>query len=157
MKLSGQDNGIGTVVGGNVRLQGTLKDSNDITVHGTVEGEVISSKSIQVTETAVIKGPVIGEVVTVAGSVKGSIEAKNKLEIVQSGKVTGSISAGILIIHAGAQFNGKSAMIGEKSEKEEEKSSEPTEDKNDLLDKLVKGQTDKKNQEADKKNEFELE
>jgi cytoskeletal protein CcmA (bactofilin family) len=75
-----------------------------------VEGEVISDKVVHITETATIKGPVTAETVIVAGNVKGSIEAKNKLEILATGKVNGSISAQALIIQDGATFNGKSVM-----------------------------------------------
>lgn len=110
MRIGTSENGDGTVVGANVRLQGTLKDSQDITVHGTVEGDVVSSKSVFISETATVKGPVVGETVTIGGTVKGSIEAQVKLEILPSGKVSGSIAATTLIINAGAQFNGKCAM-----------------------------------------------
>lgn len=110
MRIGTSENGEGTVVGANVRLQGTLKDTQDITVHGTVEGDVVSSKSVFITESAIVKGPVIGETVTIGGTVKGSIEAKVKLEILPSGKVSGSIAATTLIINAGAQFNGKCGM-----------------------------------------------
>ncbi|NCO43980.1 polymer-forming cytoskeletal protein [Candidatus Berkelbacteria bacterium] len=110
MRIGTPENGEGTVVGANVRLQGTLKDTQDITVHGTVEGNVVSSKSVFITESATVKGPVIGETVTIGGTVKGSIEAKVKLEILPSGKVSGSIAAATLIINAGAQFNGKCGM-----------------------------------------------
>lgn len=110
MRNNLQEDGVGTVVGANVKLQGTLKDTNDIAVHGIVEGEVISNKTIFISETAAIKGPIIGEIVTVAGTVKGSIDAKDKLEILATGKVSGSINSNTLIINAGAQFNGKSTM-----------------------------------------------
>jgi cytoskeletal protein CcmA (bactofilin family) len=105
------ENEIGTVVGANVRLQGTLRDTNDITVHGVVEGEVISDKTVTITATSAIKGPVSADTIIVAGSVKGSVEAKTKLEILSTGKVNGSITtAKSLIIHDGATFNGKSVM-----------------------------------------------
>lgn len=113
MKINSQD-GIGTVVGANVRLQGILKDTNDISVYGVVDGEVVSEKMVIVADSASVKGPISADVVTVAGNVKGSIEAKTKLEILASGKVSGSVSSQTLIIHAGANFNGKSAMLEDK-------------------------------------------
>lgn len=102
--------GPGTIVGANVKLTGTLKDVNDITVHGRVDGEVISEKNVQIGETATIKGPVTADVITVAGLVKGAVVAKSKLEILPSGQVSGSIDAKELIIRGGAKFNGKCAM-----------------------------------------------
>ena len=102
--------GPGTVVGANVKLVGTLQDASDIVVHGRIEGEVISSQSISITETAYIKGPVSAEIVTVAGKVNGSITATGKLEIMPTGKVFGSITGKDLAIRSGAIFVGKCSM-----------------------------------------------
>lgn len=108
--------GPGTVVGANVKLTGTLKDINEITVHGSVDGEVISEKNVLIAETASVKGPVSAQNVTVAGKVDGSINAWEKLEILSTGKVHGSILSKDLNIRSGAAFNGKSKMLTENSE-----------------------------------------
>ncbi len=102
--------GPGTVIGSNVLLTGILKDSGDITIHGRMEGEVSSERSIVVGETAEIKGPISGQIITVAGVVRGSIDAGQKLELLPTGKVYGSIATRELIIRSGAIFVGKSTM-----------------------------------------------
>lgn len=102
--------GPGTVVGVNVALSGTLKDQNDIAVYGMVDGEVISDKSVTIGQTAQVKGPVKGMIITIAGTVRGSIEAGEKLEIVATGKVFGSIATKDLVVHSGALLVGKSDM-----------------------------------------------
>lgn len=108
--------GPGTIVGANVKLVGTLNDANEIVVHGKIEGEVISEKSITVSETAFIKGPVSAEMVQVAGEVHGSIVSTGKLEILPTGKVFGSVTTKDLNIRSGAIFVGKSNMPeGEKA------------------------------------------
>lgn len=106
--------GPGTVVGANVKLQGTLRDTSDIIVYGQVEGEVISDESVTVEQDASIKGPVTAKIVTLSGIIRGAVEAKEKLEILPSGKLVGSIATSNLIIHSGATFNGKATMAGEK-------------------------------------------
>lgn len=108
--------GPGTVVGANVKLTGIIKDVNDITIHGNVEGEVISDKNVLVTETASIKGPVTANVVTVSGKVNGAITANQKLEINPTGKAYGSIKTRDLIIHSGAIFVGKSETLKDETE-----------------------------------------
>ncbi len=108
--------GPGTIVGANVTLTGTLKDMGDVAIHGKIEGEVISERSIVVGETAEIKGPISGQVITLAGVVRGSIDAGQKLEILPTGKVFGSISTRELIIRSGAIFVGKSTMPIEEAE-----------------------------------------
>lgn len=138
MALLRMHDGPGTVVGVNVKLQGQLRDSQDIVVHGQVDGEVASEKNVTVTETATIKGPVSATVITVGGTVRGSIEAREKLELLASGKVYGSITTKELTIRPGAFFNGRSSMSGKalekeaKKEKEVTKTAEPMEEQVDL-------------------------
>lgn len=102
--------GPGTVVGVNVALSGTLKDQNDIAVYGMVDGEVVSENTVTVGQTAQIKGPVRGKVITVAGVVRGSIDASEKLELLETGKVFGSIAAKDLVVKSGAIIAGKVTM-----------------------------------------------
>jgi cytoskeletal protein CcmA (bactofilin family) len=112
--------GPGTIIGANVVLSGILKDAGDIAVHGKVEGEISSERSIIIGETAEIKGPITGQIITVAGVVRGSIEATQKLELLPTGKVYGSISTRDLIVRSGAIFVGKSAMPVDESPVERE-------------------------------------
>ena len=118
--------GPGTVVGSNVKLVGTISDSNEIVIHGKIEGEVICEKNINVTETAYIKGPISAEMIQVAGEVHGSIVATGKLELMPTGKVFGSITTKDLTIRSGAIFVGKSNMP--EGEKEIELKKEPGEE-----------------------------
>jgi cytoskeletal protein CcmA (bactofilin family) len=102
--------GPSTIVGANVKLVGTLYDANEITVHGQIEGEVKSDKNVIITETAYVKGPISAETVQIAGQVYGSITAINKLEILPTGKIYGSVTTKDLNIRSGAVFIGKSNM-----------------------------------------------
>lgn len=102
--------GPGTVVGGNVKLTGILKDTNDITVHGQVEGEILSDRNVTITETAEITGPIGAQNVVVAGTVHGSITARDKVELTPTGKVFGGLTMKDLVIRSGAVFIGKSTM-----------------------------------------------
>lgn len=110
----------GTVVGANVKLTGTLKDVNDITVHGQVEGEIISDRVVTVAETAKVKGPITATSVTIAGTVNGAVTASERCELLPSARVNGSVTTSDLSIKSGALFNGKATMTesqsGEKHE-----------------------------------------
>ena len=108
-----KENEVHTIVGSNVKLTGTLKDTNDIVIHGTVDGEVISDQNIVVDETANVKGPVTAQSVSVSGVVEGMVKALDKLEIHPSGRVDGNIQTKDLIIHSGARFIGKSDIISD--------------------------------------------
>src|SRR3990167_4093168 len=82
----------GTVVGANVKLTGTLKDVNDITVHGQVDGEIISDRIVTIAETAKVKGPITATSITIAGQVNGAVNASERCELLPSARVTGSIA-----------------------------------------------------------------
>jgi len=140
--------GPGTVVGANVKLTGTLKDVNDITIHGVIDGEVISDRNVIISETASIKGPITANTIVVSGKVNGSITAQEKLEISPTGKVYGSIVAGDLIINSGAIFVGKSNTLKEKDETPVEKKSAK-----DVEKKEEKVEKEPKVEKIEKKNE----
>lgn len=122
--------GPGTTVGVNVALSGTLKDQNDINIFGLIDGEVISEKTVMIGKTAQVKGPVKGQIVSIAGVVRGSIDATERLELLDTGKVFGSITTKDLVIHSGAAFVGKCAMPtgGDEGLEEAEQSTAATEE-----------------------------
>lgn len=100
----------GTVIGSNVKLVGALRDSQDILIHGSIEGEVASEKSVTVGETAKVKGPISGTVVVIAGEVTGSVNASERLEIKTGGRLFGDVTAADLTIDSGSTFVGKCEM-----------------------------------------------
>lgn len=102
--------GPGTVIGSNVKLVGALKDTNDIVVHGAIEGEVASERSVNIGETAHVKGPVSGQTVLISGRVDGSVKAVDRLELLANGKIFGDITCGDLVIQSGSTFVGQCAM-----------------------------------------------
>ena len=110
----------GTVVGGNVKLTGTLKDVNDITIHGQVDGEIISDRVVTIAETARVKGPITATSVTIAGTVNGAVTASERCELLPSARVSGSVTTADLSIKSGALFNGKATMAAT------ERTSEPS-------------------------------
>jgi cytoskeletal protein CcmA (bactofilin family) len=99
-----------TVVGTSVKLKGTLKSDGDITVDGSVNGEIKTKGTVTIGPNANIIANVHAKNVNVAGTVQGNVIATDRLSVSESGRVYGDISANILSIVAGALFSGKSTM-----------------------------------------------
>jgi len=114
---------VGTIVGSNVHLTGSIKDSSDITIFGSVEGEVHSEEKVIIEESAHVKGPIGAKEVIVSGAINGTVTAREKLELNSGGSIKGNIDASELLIHAGATFIGKCNMP-DKKDGEEKNSSE---------------------------------
>lgn len=105
-----QQQEVGTIVGSSVHLTGSIKDSSDIVIFGSVDGEVSSEQKIVIEESARVKGPITGREIMISGVVSGTVVAKERLEISPTGSVKGNIDTKDLLIHSGASFVGKCNM-----------------------------------------------
>lgn len=105
---------VGTIVGSSVHLTGSIKDSSDIVIFGSVDGEVVSDQKIVVEESARVKGPITGREVMVSGTISGTVIAKERLELTPTGSIKGNIDTNALLIHSGATFIGKCSMPDKK-------------------------------------------
>src|SRR5207302_8014685 len=77
---------------------------------GSIQGEIESKSTIYVEEKAHVTARLTGAHVTVAGQVDGQIFCEGRVEIRPTGRVTGEINAGALIVQEGAYFEGNSRM-----------------------------------------------
>lgn len=111
---SARQEGSHTIVGASVKLKGNLKSDGDIDVEGVVSGELKTKGTVTVGKNANILANVKARNIKVAGMVQGNLEASEKLEITESGRVIGDISANVLVIAPGAVFTGKSLMSDHK-------------------------------------------
>lgn len=100
-----------TIVGEDVELAGSIKNSGSILINGTVKGDVISDESVVVGVNAKVVGPIKAQNVQVAGAVEGSIEALETLEMLPESRVDGDVKVKTLNVQPGAIFNGSSSMV----------------------------------------------
>ena len=82
---------------------------------GKMEGEIFHSGTLIIGETAVIKGKVEVNALTLNGMVEGEVTAKDRVEIHCKGKLYGTISTPVLVIQDGGIFEGNCRM-GPKSD-----------------------------------------
>ena len=112
-------NGTGTtgknVLTSDVEVNGTLKFSGELTFEGKLEGEIVSDGTLQLGDSAVIKGDINAGSVTVRGKVNGNITAKDKIEIKAKTELFGDIKAAKLVIEEGVTFVGKTEVNPNKS------------------------------------------
>lgn len=99
-----------TVVGASVKLKGNLKSDGNITVNGSVSGEIKTKANVNIGSGAEVRASVTAKSVVVSGVVQGNINAEDQLSITDTGKVYGDINVGILSIAPGALFTGKCLM-----------------------------------------------
>jgi len=99
-----------SVIGPQTSFSGTLRSETAIRVLGAVDGEIISSQSVAIEESAQVKAKVTAETITVAGEITGELQCSGRVEILPSGRVHGEIQAGTLVMQEGAFFEGNLKM-----------------------------------------------
>lgn len=99
-----------TVIGLHTTIDGTLNCEASMRIKGTAQGEITCTKAVIIEETARVNAKVTAASVVVAGKLDGSIVSSGRLEILSTGRVTGELTAGVLIIQEGAFFEGHLKM-----------------------------------------------
>ena len=85
-------------------INGNLQSSGDMQVDGTIEGEIKSLK-LTVSASAVVRGSIEADTVTIAGTVTGQIKARH-VTLSKSAKVIADVIQERLTIEPGAFFEG---------------------------------------------------
>ena len=96
-------------------FNGKITSEGLFRLDGKMEGEIFHSGTLIIGETAVIKGKVEVNVLTLNGTIEGEVTAKDRLEIHSKGKLYGTISTPALVVQDGGIFEGNCRM-GPKSD-----------------------------------------
>jgi cytoskeletal protein CcmA (bactofilin family) len=94
------------IVGPNIKLKGVeITDCDTLVVEGRVEA-TMDSRVIQIAECGAFKGSAEIDIAEIHGEFDGEITVRQKLVIYATGKVSGKIRYGKLVIEEGGQLSG---------------------------------------------------
>ena len=103
--MNGEEGDI-TIISHGVKLEGKISSGGSIRVDGVIQGDINSQGNVTVGE----QGEINATSVTVGGKVVGSVKAKEKIIMESKANLKGDIFTKILMVEAGANFDGKSNM-----------------------------------------------
>nr|WP_315426845.1 polymer-forming cytoskeletal protein [uncultured Albidiferax sp.] len=102
-------------VGPNIKLKGVeITDCDTLVVEGTVEA-TMDSRLMQITSAGAFKGSADIDIAEIHGAFDGELTVRDKLVIYATGKVTGKVRYGKLVIEEGGQLSGEIAFGTNKS------------------------------------------
>ena len=102
-----KEGGSKLTVGPNIKLKGVeITDCDTLVVEGLVEA-TMDSRVIQISEQGAFKGSAEIDVAEIRGEFNGNLTVRQKLVIYSTGKVTGTIRYGKLVIEEGGQLAGE--------------------------------------------------
>ena len=94
-------------VGPNIKLKGVeITDCDTLVVEGSVEA-TIDSRVIQISERGSFKGSAEIDIAEIRGEFDGTLTVRQKLVIYSTGKVTGKVRYGKVVIEEGGQLSGE--------------------------------------------------
>ena len=102
-----KEGGSKLTVGPNIKLKGVeITDCDTLVVEGLVEA-TMDSRVIQIAEQGAFKGSAEIDVAEIRGEFNGNLTVRDKLVIYSTGKVTGTIRYGKLVVEEGGQLSGE--------------------------------------------------
>ena len=102
-----QESGSKLTVGPNIKLKGVeITDCDTLVVEGLVEA-TMDSRVIQIAQQGAFKGSAEIDIAEIRGQFDGNLTVRDKLVIYATGKVTGKIRYGKLVIEEGGQLSGE--------------------------------------------------
>ncbi|MBC7706438.1 MAG: polymer-forming cytoskeletal protein [Rhodoferax sp.] len=105
-----REGGSKLTVGPNIKLKGVeITDCDTLVVEGTVEA-TMDSRLMQISESGAFKGSAEIDIAEIHGAFDGNLTVREKLVIYATGKVTGKIRYGKLVIEEGGQLAGEIAF-----------------------------------------------
>jgi cytoskeletal protein CcmA (bactofilin family) len=105
------------IVGPNIKLKGVeITDCDTIVIEGFVEAKIFS-RVIQIAQQGAFKGSAEIDIAEIRGEFDGDLTVRQKLVIFSTGKVSGKILYGKLVVEEGGQLSGDVQMDGAASSK----------------------------------------
>ena len=102
---------IGIDLGKSVVIKGELSGSEDLTLHGQMEGKIsLPEHTLTIGAQADVKADIAAKTVVVIGTVTGRVSAKDKIDIRSTGRITGDIVSPRLVVAEGGTLRGKVDM-----------------------------------------------
>lgn len=101
-----------TIISNGVKVEGKISSDGSIRIEGNILGDIDSNANVTIGELGEVLGKVNGTSITIGGKVQGTINAKEKLILESKADLKGDVYTKILVVEAGARFDGKSNMGG---------------------------------------------
>ena len=94
------------VVGREIRLSGEITACDKLVVEGQVEASLSDARVIEVAPTGYFKGDAQVNEADISGRFEGELVARDRLIVRASGRISGSIRYGCIVIESGGEISG---------------------------------------------------
>src|SRR5437588_10608732 len=96
-----------TFLGKGAQFKGIIHFEGTIRIDGRLEGEIHTKGTLMVGEHAVIEGDINAGAMVCGGPINGNVAAAERVHLLATAMVTGTIKAPLLNVDEGVQLHGK--------------------------------------------------
>jgi cytoskeletal protein CcmA (bactofilin family) len=105
-----------SVIGKESTWEGNFSTEESVRLDGHITGKIKAAGTVHITEGAQVNADVIGKFVVIAGSYDGKLICSERLQLLPSSKIRGSITTKIISVGDGAFIDGEIHMTDEAHE-----------------------------------------
>lgn len=96
-----------SVIGAELTIEGKIEGSGHVRIAGRFKGDVHVQGNLSIDPGATLTGGVRADVVIVGGQLEGNIDSATRVELLETGVLTGDLSAKSLTVAAGSRMRGR--------------------------------------------------
>lgn len=96
-----------SVIAADLTIEGKIEGTGHVRIAGRFNGDVNVQGNLTIETGARLSGGVRAHKVIVAGELEGNIESAQRVELLESGALTGDVKAGVLTVASGARMRGQ--------------------------------------------------
>ncbi len=101
---------IGSLIGADMLVEGTITSEEAIRIDGRVKGDISSQGALVIGASGKVLGNIKGADIMVAGIVEGDLTSAGRTEVASTGSIRGNIQTKSLIVDENAIFQGQCNM-----------------------------------------------
>ena len=105
-RIRDRSSGTATLISEDCRVSGVITGNCDFQVNGEVEGDCEIDSTLTLAKSGLWKGTIQAGNVIIAGHVEGDIIASGRVEITDTARITGTVSASAIAVAEGAVVEG---------------------------------------------------
>ena len=95
-----------SLIAGDLTIEGKIEGAGHVRIAGRFKGDVHVQGNLTIEVGAKVTGGVRANTVIIAGELDGNIDSAMRVELVETGLITGDVKAGSLTVAAGSRMRG---------------------------------------------------
>ncbi len=112
-RMRDQSSGKATLINEGCKISGEISGDGDFIVNGEVAGDCNINGTVTLARNGFWQGSILADNVIVAGQIEGDITARQKVEITNSARISGTVSGEAIAVAEGAVVEGAMKTTGQ--------------------------------------------